>query len=249
MTSNRTTALAEDLRAHIVDGRIGPGEKLPSESNLIAEHRVSRTVVREAIARLQAEGLVHTRRGAGSYALVPPARDTDGGSTRPARTLADRRHLLAFRAAVESEAAALAADGRAQTHLARMDAALAAFDDAGRHPAATMGADYEFHRAIAEASGNPWLVDAVAGLGPAMIAMPAHRLDVAGPAQDEADGLDAEAGREVDGDRQARVAAEHRGIRDAIADGDARAAAAAMRAHLAASRRRLDASTGGVPRR
>lgn len=54
MSRNLTTALVDDLRARIVDGRIAPGERLPSESSLIAEHGVSRTVVREAVARLRA---------------------------------------------------------------------------------------------------------------------------------------------------------------------------------------------------
>ena len=109
MSRNLTSALVDDLRARIVDGRISPGERLPSESTLIAEHGVSRTVVREAVARLQAEGLVHTRRGSGSFVLTPPA--APGGTSRPVRTLQDRRRLLAFRPGVESEAAALAAAG------------------------------------------------------------------------------------------------------------------------------------------
>ncbi|MFI7481804.1 FadR/GntR family transcriptional regulator [Kocuria sp. M1R5S2] len=125
MSHNLTTALVEDLRARIVSGHIAPGERLPSGSTLIAEHGVSRTVVREAVARLQAEGLVHPRRGSGSYALTPPA--SPPGTGRPARTLQDRRALLGFRTGVESEAtalAALAATARADHHLVRMEDAL-----------------------------------------------------------------------------------------------------------------------------
>ncbi|MFD1214798.1 winged helix-turn-helix domain-containing protein, partial [Arthrobacter sp. GCM10027362] len=79
MTRNLTATLVDELRARIVDGSLAPGEKLPSENTLIAEHGVSRTVVREAITRLQAEGLVHTRRGAGSFVLIPPAA-AEGGA-------------------------------------------------------------------------------------------------------------------------------------------------------------------------
>ncbi|MFD1212963.1 FadR/GntR family transcriptional regulator, partial [Arthrobacter sp. GCM10027362] len=156
-----------------------------------------------------------------------------GAAARAAKTLDERRHLLAFRAAIESEAAALAAGRRTGGQLVLLDTALAAFDAAGDNPASAMGCDYDFHRAIAEASGNPYIVDAITGFGPAMIAMPPHRLD--GAADDAASPA---------GSRLARVAAEHRSIRDAIAAGDALAAAAAMRTHLANSRRRLDAESG-----
>lgn len=231
MTRNLTATLVDELRARIVDGSFAPGEKLPSENTLIAEHGVSRTVVREAITRLQAEGLVHTRRGAGSFALIPPAA-AEGGATaaRAARTLDERRHLLAFRAAIESEAAALAAGRRTGAQLALLDAALDAFDAAGDNPASAMSGDFDFHRSVAEASGNPYIIDAITGFGPAMIAMPPHRLDAAGRLPGES--------------RLAQVAAEHRSIRDAIEAGDGLAAAAAMRTHLANSRRRLEAEPG-----
>ncbi|MFI7584555.1 FadR/GntR family transcriptional regulator [Kocuria sp. M1N1S27] len=228
MSRNLTTALVDDLRARIVDGRISPGERLPSESTLITEHGVSRTVVREAVARLQAEGLVHTRRGSGSFVLTPPA--TPGGTSRPVRTLQDRRRLLAFRTGVESEAAALAATAREEHQLARMEDALARSEREVDNPAASLENDFDFHRTVAEASGNPYYVDALTGLGPAMITMPPRRLDGA-PGSG--------------GERAARVAAEHRSVLDAIRARDPLAASAAMRAHLANSRWRLEAEAGG----
>lgn len=226
-------AVVEDLRGRIVSGQIGPGDKLPSESELIARHGVSRTVVREAVSRLRAEGLVHTRRGSGSFALAPPGPRSTAGGARVARTLDQRCELLAFRAAVESEAAGLAAGRQTAAALAALDRALTAFDDAGTNPAAVMAADFEFHRTVAEASGNSYLVQAVAELGTAMIAMPRNRLATG---EDDAEVLTR---------RLRQVAAEHRAVRDTIADGDPRAAAAAMRLHLASSRRRLVAEAGG----
>lgn len=223
MNRNLTAALVDELRARIVDGRIAPGERLPSESSLIAEHGVSRTVVREAVTRLQAEGLVHTRRGSGSFALTPPA--GPAGTGRSVRTLQDRCHLLAFRIGVESEAAALAATARTEQHVAALRTALARFDQEHASPAAALAHDFDFHRGVAEASGNPYYVDALTGLGPAMIAMPPHRLDAARGRTD-------------------RVTAEHRAVLDAVRARDPLAAAAAMRLHLTGSAWRLAAEAG-----
>lgn len=227
MSPHLTSDLAGALRADIVEGRITPGDRLPSESTLISRHGVSRTVVREAVARLQAEGLIHTRRGSGSFVLVPPPSDSPG-ARRPARTLEQRLELLEFRTAIECEAAALAAVRRSPGQLAALEAALGNFEAAGGNPAAALGFDYAFHHAVAEASGNPYLADALQNLGPAMIAMPRQRLEATA----------------VPGTDIGPVSVEHRAVLNAVAAGDALAAAAAMRIHLAGSRRRLEASAG-----
>lgn len=225
--------VVEDLRERIVSGEVSPGDKVPSESELMARHGVSRTVVREAVSRLQAEGLVHTRRGSGSFALAPPPSDPTRTLPVP-RTLAQRRELLAFRVGVEAEAAALAAAHRSPQALAMLDRALADFAAAGAHPSAALLSDFDFHRAVAQAAHNSYLLRAVSDLGPTMIAMPRRRL--------------APDGGEVTPDRLERVTAEHRAVRDAIAEGDPTAAAAAMRVHLVNSRRRLDAEADGSSR-
>ena len=84
MSRNLTADLAADLRMRIVDGVIQPGDKLPSENALIGEFGVSRTVVRSALTRLQAEGLVETERGRGSFALTPPPADAQPAPRKPA---------------------------------------------------------------------------------------------------------------------------------------------------------------------
>lgn len=229
MSRNLTADLAADLRTRIVDGMIQPGEKLPSENTLISDFGVSRTVVRAALTRLQAEGLVETERGRGSFALTPPTdvpNAVAGG--RPVATTEDRLQLLAFRMGVESEAAALAAQNRTDRQLRAVSAALDAFTESADHPAHAMKSDFEFHRAVAAASGNPYYSDCLAALGQTMIAMPRTRL-MTGAEQYARDHFE-------------QVVLEHRSIRDAIADGDQAAAAAAMRSHLANSRRRFKAS-------
>ena len=229
MTRNLTADLAADLRNRIVDGVIQPGEKLPSENTLISDFGVSRTVVRAALTRLQAEGLVETERGRGSFALTPPADGpSEGLGIRPVVTTEDRLHLLASRMGVETEAAALAARNHTERQLRAVSTALDTFAESSGHPAHAMKADFEFHRAVAAASGNPYFSDCLAALGQTMIAMPRTRL-MTGAEHYARDHFD-------------QVVLEHRSIRDAIADGDDAAAAAAMRTHLANSRRRFKAS-------
>src|SRR6202047_540281 len=65
----------ENILEQIVAGEFKIGERLPSESQLGAKYAVSRAVVREALVRLQAEGVAVTRRGAGTYVQRPPGRE------------------------------------------------------------------------------------------------------------------------------------------------------------------------------
>jgi GntR family transcriptional regulator, transcriptional repressor for pyruvate dehydrogenase complex len=228
MSRNLTADLAADLRNRIVDGVIQPGDKLPSENTLIGEFGVSRTVVRAALTRLQAEGLVETERGRGSFALTPPPDGTTAANgTRAVVTMEDRIHLLEFRIGVEAEAAALAARNRTDRQLKAMLNALEEFTAGVEHPAHAMKADYEFHRAIAAASGNPFYSDCLASLGQTMIAMPRTRLMT---------GVEHYAR-----DHFEQVVHEHESIYAAIAEGDEPSSSAAMRSHLANSRRRLRA--------
>ena len=226
MSRNLTADLAADLRTRIVDGVIQPGDKLPSENTLIGEFGVSRTVVRSALTRLQAEGLVETERGRGSFALTPPQESTTAG-TRPVVSIEDRLHLLEFRMGVEAEAAALAARNHTDRQLKALQKALEDFTASVEHPAHAMKSDYEFHRAVASASGNPFYSDCLASLGQTMIAMPRTRL-MTGVEHYARDHFD-------------QVVHEHGSIYAAIAERDSATAAAAMRSHLANSRRRLRA--------
>jgi GntR family transcriptional repressor for pyruvate dehydrogenase complex len=234
MTRNLTADLTAELRTRIVDGAVQPGDKLPSENELMGEFSVSRTVVRSALTRLQAEGLVETERGRGSFALTPPDDGHQPGpGSRPVASVEDRLHLLEFRMGVEAEAAALAARNHSDRQLRAVNAALEQFTSSAEHPGHAMKADFDFHRAIAAASGNPYYSDCLAALGQTMIAMPRTRLmtDVEHYARDHFD----------------QVIHEHRSIAAAIADGDESAAAAAMRSHLANSRRRFKASVRPAP--
>ncbi|MEV4289661.1 FadR/GntR family transcriptional regulator [Nonomuraea bangladeshensis] len=217
MTS-RTQQLVDTLTARIREGVIRPGERLPTESELIDAHGVSRTVVREAVARLKAAGLVETQHGRGSFVLALPS--ATGFDPAPARTRQEVLDLLDFRMGIETESAALAAARRTEAALTGLREALDAFAAAAGNPGAAVHADHLFHLRIALATGNRYYADLLGSLGPAMIVVPRDRLDP-GPAA------------------FARIVAEHDDIHAAIERGDAEAARAAVRVHLANSRARL----------
>src|SRR5262245_37805436 len=95
--------LFEQLAEQIKSGRLAPGERLPTEQELTRAARVSRTVVREAVAALRAEGLVVTRQGVGAFVSAAPQQapfriDPDG-----MRSIGDMLHVMELRLGVEIE--------------------------------------------------------------------------------------------------------------------------------------------------
>ena len=233
----RTLAVAvvEALGDRIRDGRLAVGEKLPTEAEIMAAFGVSRTVVREAISKLQASGLVHTRHGIGTF-VVGPGSDSGAFRIGPEHmaTLRDVIAVLELRIGVETEAAALAAMRRTPENLARMREALDAFGAAIDEGRDAVGPDFQFHLEIARATQNAHFSELLGSLG-AMI-IPRARLE---PAGTQSPGH-LEYLRRVNG--------EHQSIFDAIASQDGDAARAAMRTHLANSReRRRRAAEQGEP--
>ena len=221
-----TTDMVEAVADRIRSGRWPAGTKLPTEAALIAEFGVSRTVVREAISRLQAGGSVETRHGVGTFVLGPA--DATSFRIDPARlaTLHEVLGVLELRIAVETEGAALAAQRRREQDVEAMREALHAFTEATEEGRDAVGPDFQFHLEIARSTGNPRFADLMATLGGSMI--PRARLEPAQPPTPE---------------RQAylrRVNQEHEEILRAIERQDPEAARAAMRTHLANSKARRE---------
>lgn len=221
---NLALELVESLAGGIREGHVAAGEKLPTEAQIVAAYGVSRTVVREALSRLQAAGQVHTRHGIGTFVVGPAAAAPFRIAPEQLATLQDVIAILELRIGVETEAAALAARRRGEAHLAAMRRALDEMDRAAAGGRAAAAADYRFHLEIARATGNTHFTDLAAALGVGMI--PRARLDGA---------------RRGGVERQTflrRIGSEHENIYEAIARQDAEAARAAMRTHLANSRER-----------
>ena len=215
------TVLSEQIR----DGLLKRGDKLPTESAIMEAHGVSRTVVREAISRLQAAGQVETRHGIGTFVLDTPS--PSGFRIDPATvvTLRDVLAILELRISLEVESAGLAAQRRSDEQLATMRAAHDALQESAAHASDAVASDFAFHLEIALSTGNRYFTDIMTHLGTSII--PRTRLNSARLAHDDHQHY------------MDRLSREHEEIYEAIARQDSDAARAAMRLHLTNSRERL----------
>lgn len=213
------------LARQIRSGDLNVGDKLPTESDLMARFAVSRTVVREALSKLQAAGQVETRHGIGTFVMAPVAGSNFQISQQDLATVADVIAVLELRISLETEAAGLAAQRRSQTHLDTLQAALAAFKDAVESGSDAVPSDFAFHLEVANATGNPHFAGLMSYLGTMII--PRTRVGaLQNTPEDRLSYLQ-------------RVHSEHESIFNAIRNQDTDAARAAMRTHLANSRERL----------
>ena len=149
-----TGELVARLTDDITSGKIPPGSQLPTEQELIAATGVSRTVVREAVAALRADGLVVTRQGVGAFvpenARRPLRIDVDPLS--PLRAVLD---VMELRTGIEIEAAGLAADRGSASQIRRIIECFDAVGAALKRGEDAVAQDFALHCSIADATGNP----------------------------------------------------------------------------------------------
>lgn len=152
---NRVEEVARELVNRIRSGEWQPDMRLPSEQSMAVQFGVSRTVIREAIARLKNEGLVTTRQGSGAF-----VRDWETSSLHLdpeiSKSLKSVLFIAELRKGIEAEAAALAAERRTRKDLAAIEKAYARVSETTRARGDSTRADMGFHRAIADASHNPY---------------------------------------------------------------------------------------------
>jgi len=214
----------DHIQRSIKSGAYAVDERLPTEHALAAEFGVSRPVVRDALQRLRDQGLIYSRRGAGSFVREQGIRQPLGFGQM--ENLSDLQHCYDFRLTIEPEAAAMAAQRRSPEALHRIKAALSMLRDATNRQAHRADADFMFHLAIAQASANPYFATAMQALEEHIaVGMRLHGLSL----RRTTDGL-------------AHVLVEHTAIYEAIGNGDATAARSLMQAHLGGSRDRLFAA-------
>lgn len=160
VTRSRFAEHAYNVLFHkIVTGEIPEGNPLPSEKELCALFEISRPVVRQALERLREQGLIVSRRGSGSFVQKRPPPDISSAEiVRKQREMLDN---LEFRSAIEPQAAALAAERRADPDLDAIQEVLDRFARVTLEGGATAHLDFAFHLAVANASHNRRFVDAI----------------------------------------------------------------------------------------
>lgn len=225
-TIRKREKLADQIYGRILEliasGHLAEGEKLPSEHQISERFSVSRPVVREALARLRDDGIVAARHGVGSFVRRRPPQ----GLIEHARAddVAGLMRCMEARLAVEPVAARHAALRASPRDLARVEAALVHMERSMRARKPVRKPDFDFHMAVAEASGNEIFCEMLNATKPLMLRaiFVAQKLTSQGS--------------------EARIEAvidEHRQILEAIRGRDAEGAALLMSVHLVQARRRV----------
>lgn len=213
-----TDELFAKLEMRIRSGELPLGTRLPTQKEIAASENVSRTVVREAVARLSAHGLTVSRQGSGVFVADTAAYRAFQITREEVSELADVIRLLEMRLAVETEMAGLAAARRTTADIGAIQDALREMlvhrDDA----AASAKADSAFHLAIARATQNDYFVRLVDFLGLRLV--PPRNLYL----RDQPP--------EAHVAYAAKVHAEHEAIVEAIIRMDSQSAREAARRHM-----------------
>jgi DNA-binding FadR family transcriptional regulator len=210
-------AVADQIAQSIKAGDYRPGDRLPTERDLVRQLGVSRPVIREAMIALEIAGLVEVRSGSGVYVLNGPSAKqlSSVGSISSEIGPFD---IFAARLAVEGEIAAAAAENATPEDLAEMTAAIEQMRLAAQSGRSTKPANQRFHVALAVAARNPMLLK--------MVRLIWAEVPKRGPIWAKLD-----ARRQM---RPTRIA-EHELIVRAIAERNPDHARAATRAHLQAA--------------
>jgi GntR family transcriptional repressor for pyruvate dehydrogenase complex len=218
-----STTVADGLETYIVEGRLRPGDKLPSERELGEHFAVSRTAIREAVKLLSQKGLVRASAGRGLYV----AEFSGAALTGPLYSLLQLQqgrgdHILEVRALLEGLTARAAAARATADDLVALHSALEEMDQLVTEPLPFSRVNREFHLALARAAQNPLLLALIEPTMALMRHLSEPTLHVP--------------------DTAVRAQEHHRRIYDAVATSDAEAAAGAMADHVTHVERSLSRS-------
>jgi len=150
------------VRELVVRGRFRPGQRLPTERELVREIGVSRTSVRAGLQALAAKGLLVIRHGSGTFvADGPPILDSEPLSVLAALHGFTRAQMFEARRTLEVSIARMAAERWTATQLTAISDAVSAMFATSEDPQAFLVEDIRFHAAVGAASGNPILASVV----------------------------------------------------------------------------------------
>jgi DNA-binding FadR family transcriptional regulator len=221
-----TEELASRISNQILSGELAMNERLPTVQELALRYGVSRTVVRETITLLKADGLINVRHGAGMFVAGDPRRRPLRIDPDQVAGIRDIVEIMQVRLGLEVEAAGLAASNRSAGELRRIASALRGMISAGKKGELAVDEDRAFHREIATASHNQYFQSFLEFLGRYIIPRSSIRI-----------------GHDTSDERRHyldRLEEEHTRIYEAIERKDAEAARSAMRRHLRNGLERLE---------
>jgi DNA-binding FadR family transcriptional regulator len=206
------------IEARIRSGELVPGARLPTQKEIADSERVSRTVVREAVARLTAHGLTVSRQGSGVFVADTAQYRAFQITPEELNELADVIKLLEIRLGVETEMAGLAAARRTTADIGAIQEALQDMVEQETDSVAAAKADRAFHLAIARATQNDYYVRFAEFLGLRLV--PPRNLYLRDQPQSAQVAY------------SSKVHAEHQAIVDAIVRMDTARAREAARHHM-----------------
>ncbi len=234
--TNKTLAeqMMESISRDIDHGLLKVGERLPTEITLMAQYGVSRTVVREAISRLQASQIVETKHGIGTFIKLKPSEATHDLSNISVSTKNDMYDLLVLRRTLEKDAAILACQNRTAAQLNEIEIALQKLKRS-KSAEESIRRDFEFHYSIIRASNNGYFQMLYKKLRRA--AIPRTRVSIELKNKDDFSKL------------MHKINIEHQAIFEAITLQDTIAAQSAIEKHFETSITGLnmDKKKGGLP--
>lgn len=224
--------LSLSMQRWVREGRLAPGDQLPTEKQLADRFGVSRAVVREAIARLKADGYVETRQGRGAFVATQAGLtqfriDDPGAGDGPVSL----REVFELRHVFETGIAEMAALRHTRADLEAMREPLERMNRALAEQREASADDDAFHRAIAAATHNPLVARFMEFVGAQIQASRLPTWNVEGHASGRA--------------RAAQE--EHLAMFSAIAAGDADQARRAASSHLQAAARRIGIGIDAEP--
>jgi GntR family transcriptional repressor for pyruvate dehydrogenase complex len=157
-TENFGVRIANALLNQFHSDNLIPNTRLPSESAIAKHFKVSRTVIRQAIAILKMNGVLESRKGSGTFISQMFSPDPEMINETAEESVHALQNILEVRRGIESEIAALAALRRTPGQLAEIEDALKKIQKVTEAGHSGVEEDVRFHMLIAQATGNPyWL--------------------------------------------------------------------------------------------
>lgn len=222
---NLSTLVASSISREIAQGRLKPGDQLPTEQKLALTFGVSRNVIREAIARLRSEGRIWSQQGRGAFVADEPNATVLTIDYDALQQASAFRSLFELRGILEVQAAGLAAQRRTDADIAAMREALETMTNVPYGSVTWLTTDLNFHKTVASATGNAYMLQ--------FLTFVSERVR---------DSILA-SGNQKKSEELARVTiGEHQLILDAIEAQQPDAARQAMLAHLSGAARRVGLS-------